>query len=103
MFGMVERFNRRVQREVMGITLYSHQDSETLLYGFNRAYDSRRQRVLKGRSPDPLLRERMKAELELAKPVTKPPDAHALPRALKVVATAKKGSHPDTASVVSSH
>ena len=46
---MVERFNGRVQREVLGITLYSHQDLETLLAGFNVAYNcnSRRQRVLK--------------------------------------------------------
>jgi D-amino-acid dehydrogenase len=32
----------------------------------------------------------------LAKPVTKPPDPDALPKALKVVADAKEVSHPDT-------
>lgn len=47
---------------------------------------ARRQRVLKGRSPDRGLRERLKAKPELAKPVTKPPDPDALPKALKVVA-----------------
>ena len=47
--GMVERFNGRVQREVLGITIYSHRDLETLLKGFNQAYNRRRQRVLKGR------------------------------------------------------
>jgi hypothetical protein len=31
--GMVERFNSRVQREVLGITIYSHQDLEVLLAG----------------------------------------------------------------------
>jgi transposase InsO family protein len=94
--GMVERFNGRVQREVLGITLYSHQDLETVLSGFNRAYNGRRQRVLKGRSPDRVLRERLKAKPELAKPITKPPDPDALPKALKVVAAAKEVSHPDT-------
>ncbi|WP_336492781.1 IS481 family transposase, partial [Methylobacterium nigriterrae] len=69
--GMVERFNGRVQREVLGVTLYSHEDLETLLTGFNVAYNGRRQRVLKGRSPDRVLRERLKANPELAKPVTK--------------------------------
>jgi transposase InsO family protein len=94
--GMVERFNGRVQREVLGITLYSHRDLETVLAGFNAAYNGRRQRVLKGRSPDMALRERLTAKPELAKPVTKPPDPDALPRALKVVADAKEVAHPDT-------
>ncbi|WP_407067310.1 integrase core domain-containing protein [Methylobacterium sp. Leaf111] len=94
--GMVERFNGRVQREVLGITLYSHQDLETVLSGFARAYNGRRQRVLKGRSPDMVLRERLKAKPELAKPVLKPPDPDALTKALKVVAAAKEVSHPDS-------
>src|SRR5215204_882227 len=50
--GMVERFNGRVQREVLGITIHSHHDLEVLLRGFNRAYNARRQRVLGGASPD---------------------------------------------------
>src|SRR3954462_9348953 len=44
--GMVERFNGRIQREVLGITVASHRDLETLLHGFNQAYNARRQRVL---------------------------------------------------------
>ena len=48
--GMVERFNSRVQREVRGITLYSHAALEIVLRSFNAAYNGRRQRVLKGRS-----------------------------------------------------
>ena len=39
--GMVERFNGRVQREVLGITIHSHRDLEILLHG-NRAYNARR-------------------------------------------------------------
>nr|WP_269083050.1 hypothetical protein [Methylobacterium sp. WSM2598] len=43
-----------------------------------------------------VLRERLKAKPELAKPVIKPPDPDALPAALKVVADAKEVSHPDS-------
>ena len=53
---MVERFNGRVQREVLGITVASHRDLESLLAGFNSAYNARRQRVLDGRSPDEVVR-----------------------------------------------
>ena len=49
--GLVERFNGRVPREGLGITIYSHRDLETLLTGFNQADNLRRQRVLKGASP----------------------------------------------------
>src|SRR5215203_5261142 len=63
--------------------------------GMVERFNGRRQRVLKGRSPDMVLRARLKAKPELAKPVTKPPDPDALPKALKVVAAAKEVSHPD--------
>jgi transposase InsO family protein len=43
--GMVERFNGRVQREVLGITVAGHRDLERLLAGFSSAYNARRQRV----------------------------------------------------------
>jgi hypothetical protein len=39
---MVERFNGRVQREVLGITVAGHRDLERLLAGFNAAYNARR-------------------------------------------------------------
>src|SRR5829696_2238696 len=64
--GMVERFNGRVQREVLGITIHSHRDLEILLHGFNRAYKARRQRVLGGLSPDEVVRRRLEAEPRLA-------------------------------------
>lgn len=35
--GLVERFNGRVQCEVLGITIYIDRDLETLLEGFNQA------------------------------------------------------------------
>src|ERR687898_2806716 len=94
--GLVERFNGRVQREVLGITIYSHEDLETLLKGFNQAYNQRRQRVLKGRTPDEVVHSRLAAEPKLANRRYKPPDADALPPALRVVAHAKEVSHPDT-------
>jgi len=97
--GLVERVNGRVQREVLGLTLYSHRDLETVLSGFNLADNGRRQRVLKGRSPDRVLRERLAANPELANKRAKPPDPAALPRALQVVARAKEVSHPDSCVV----
>src|SRR5918993_1229259 len=39
--GMVERFNGRVQREVLGLTVAGHRDLERLLAGFNPAYNPR--------------------------------------------------------------
>ncbi len=94
--GLVERFNGRVQREVLGITIYSHRDLETLLKGFNQAYNRRRQRVLKGASPEQVVQRRLAAEPKLANLRSKPPDPHALPDALHVVAHAKEVSHPDS-------
>jgi transposase InsO family protein len=95
--GMVERFNGRVQREVLGITIYSHTDLETLLKGFNRAYNARRQRVLKGVSPDEAVRQRMKADPKLVNRRSEPPsDPCVLPKALLVIQAAKEVSHPDT-------
>ena len=78
--GMVERFNGRVQREVLGITVASHRDLEPLLAGFNPAYNARRQRVLDGRSPEQVVRERLAAEPKLANRRSKPPDPDALPK-----------------------
>ena len=95
--GMVERFNGRIQREVLGITGASHRDLETLLHGFNQAYNVRRQRVLKGRSPERVVHERLSVAPELVNPRSKPPNASsALPKALRVIARAKDVSHPDS-------
>ncbi len=94
---MAERFNGRVQREVLGITVASHRDLERLLVGFNAAYDARRQRVLGGRSPDEVVRERLARDGSLANPGHHPPpDLCVLPRAMLVVERAKDVSHPDT-------
>src|SRR3954465_2037133 len=94
---MVERFNGRVQREELGITVASHRDLETLLQGFNQAYNARRQRVLKGRSPDRVVRERLSAAPAHANPSHDPPfDPCILPKALQVISRARDVSHPDT-------
>jgi transposase InsO family protein len=63
--GMAERFNGRVEREVLGITIYFHRDLEQLLRGFNAAYNARRQRVLKGRTPNQVVAERLAARRRL--------------------------------------
>ena len=93
---MVERFNGRVEHEVLGITVHSHADLETLLTGFNQAYNKRRQRVLGGASPEQVVQERLTAKPELANPRFQPPDPGALPQALHVIAAATEVSHPDS-------
>src|ERR1700761_408051 len=60
--GMVERFNGRISAEVLAITLYSHDQLEQLLRGFNAAYNARRQRVLDGQTPDQVVAERLTAK-----------------------------------------
>jgi transposase InsO family protein len=95
--GLAERFNGRVQREVLGITIYSHADLEDLLHGFNQAYNARRQRVLKGASPDEIVRQRLKAEPKLARPhAHSPPDPGIRSRAMNVIHAAKDVSQPDS-------
>jgi transposase InsO family protein len=95
--GMVERFNGRVQREVLGITIHSHADLEILLRGFNRAYNARRQRVLSGVSPDEAVRRRMQANPQLASERYEPPsDPCILAKALLIVQSAKEVSRPDS-------
>jgi transposase InsO family protein len=93
--GMVKRFNGRVQREVLGITVHSHADLETLLKGFNQAYNKRRQRVLGGACPEQIVQQRLAARPELANPRFRLPDPDALPQALRVVAAAREVSQPD--------
>jgi transposase InsO family protein len=95
--GMVERFNGRIQREVLGITVASHRDLERLLAGFNAAYNARRQRVLGGRSPEQVVRERLHRKESLANPTYRPPpDPCVVPKAMLVVARAKDVSQPDS-------
>jgi transposase InsO family protein len=95
--GMVERFNGRVQREVLGLTVASHRDLERLLAGFNAAYNARRQRVLGGRSPEEVVRQRLAQDGHLANPgYHPPPDPCVLPKALLVVERAKDVSQPDS-------
>ena len=96
--GMVERFTGRVQREVLGITIHSHRDLETLLHGFNHACNARRQRVLGGVSPDEAVRRRLESNPRLASRRDEPPsDPCVLPKALMIVEAAKDVSHPDSA------
>jgi hypothetical protein len=82
---------------VLGITVASHRDLERLLVGFNAAYNARRQRVLNGRSPEEVVRERLAKDEGLANPAYRPPpDPCVLPKALLVVARAKDVSQPDS-------
>src|SRR4051812_3675470 len=95
--GMVERFNGRVGSEVLGITIYSHQDLEQLLRGFNAAYNDRRQRVLDSKTPNQVVAERLKARRRLARGKPKgragPSD---VAKARPIVEAAKEVSQPDS-------
>ena len=94
--GMVERFDGRVPREVLGITIAGHRDLERLLAGFNRAYNARRQRVLGGRAPDEVVEERLRLDRGLTNAGYHPPcDPCILPKAMLVIERAKDVSHPD--------
>ena len=98
--GMVERFNGRVQREVLGVTVAGHRDLERLLEGFNQAYNTRRQRVLDGRSPEEVVRERLAQDRGLANPGYRPPfDPCALPRAMLVMGRPRGGFQDSLATV----
>src|ERR671913_1752063 len=95
--GMAERFNGRVQREVLGIAVAGHRDLERLLAGFNSAYNARRQRVLGGRSPEQVARERLRRDTSLANPAYPPPaDPCVLPKAMLVIERANEVSQPDS-------
>jgi transposase len=94
--GMVERFNGRIGREVLTITIATHHDLECLLRGYNVAYNARRQRPLGGRSPDEAVRDRLSAKPELANQLYQPStDPCILPKAMAVIESAKDVSRPD--------
>ncbi len=64
--------------------------------GFNAAYNGRRQRVLKGLSPEMVLRQHLEAKATLMKPRYIPPDPTVLVKAMRVAADANEVSRPDT-------
>ena len=102
--GMVERFNGRIVSEVLAITVYSHDQLEQLLRGFNAAYNARRQRVLEGQTPDQVVAERLTAKPALAKAK---PSGRAGPcdiiKARLIAESAKEVSQPDNRRVFGSH
>ena len=92
---MAERFNGRSEREVLTITVGSHRDLERLLKGYNKAYNARPQRVLKGKSPNEVVRSRLPQVPKLDNPRHKPPDPSIMAEAMQAVASAKEVSRPD--------
>ncbi|MFT8246938.1 hypothetical protein [Roseomonas sp. BN140053] len=96
---MVERFNGRVGSEVLGLTIWSHAQLEQLLRGFNAAYNARRQRVLDGKTPDQVVKERLRARRKLARAKSDRSERRAGPddvaRAGIIVEAAKEVSQPD--------
>ena len=95
--GMVERFNGRVASEVLGINVAGHADLDVLLTSFNRAYNWRRQRVLKGSSPIDMVDQRLKLNRRLANPLYKPPadQDFLLAKVDKILLYANEVSQPD--------
>ena len=77
---MVERFNGRIEREVLTITVGSHRDLE---------------RLLKGTSPNEIVQARLAEEPKLANPRHKPPDPGVMAEAMRTVQSAKEVSRPD--------
>jgi transposase InsO family protein len=94
--GMAERFNGRIEREVLTITVGSHRDLERLLKGYNQAYNARPQRVLKGRSPDEVVRSRLVEEPKLSNACYRSPDPNVMAEAMRAIESAKEVSRPDT-------
>src|SRR4051812_34082931 len=98
---MVERFNGRIVSEVLAITVYSHDQLEQLLRGFNAAYNARRQRVLEGQTPDQVVAERLTAKPALAKAK---PSGQSGPgdiiKARLIAESAKEVSQPDSYDLV---
>src|SRR4051812_10135914 len=98
--GMVKRFNGRIGAEVLAITIYSHDQLEQLLRGFNAAYNARRQRVLEAKTPDQVVAERLTAKPALAKDK---PSVRAGPcdiiKARLIAENAKEVSQPDTLGI----
>jgi transposase InsO family protein len=94
--GMVERFNGRVASEVFGINVAGHADLETLLIGFNHAYNRRRQRVLSGWSPIDTVRQRLEYDGRMANPRYKPANSNELlPKVDEILSYANEVSQPD--------
>jgi transposase InsO family protein len=94
--GMVERFNGRVASEVLGINVAGHADLETLLIGFNQAYNRRRQRVLSGLSPFDTANQHLTLNARLANPLYKPANNNDLTAKIDdVLSYANEVSQPD--------
>jgi hypothetical protein len=93
--GRVERFNERIGREMLTITVGGHRDLEHLLRGYDQAYDARRQRVLHGRSPEDVVRRRLRANPDVANPHCQPPHPDVMPNALLAVERATSLPQPD--------
>jgi hypothetical protein len=87
---------RRVAAEVLPINVANHADLETLLLGFNRAYNQRRQRVLGGISPAAKVNERLARKPQLANRRYLPPTHHGIMQAVdNIMSYANDVSQPD--------
>ena len=63
---MAERFNGRIGRDVLIITVGTQRSLVRLLQGSNVAYNARRQRALKGKAPNDIITARLRRKPKLA-------------------------------------
>lgn len=82
---------RRVQRNVLGITLRSYAGLEIVLRGFAAVSNKFRQRELDWFPPEMVLRKRLKADSAAVNPNHRPPNCGVVKRVLRVVADGKGG------------
>ncbi|WP_424140846.1 hypothetical protein [Roseomonas chloroacetimidivorans] len=85
---------------MLNVTIWFHAQLERLLRGFNAAYNARWQRVLDGRTPDQVVRERLKARRKVARPKPAMPEGRAglddIARARLIAERVKDASQPDS-------
>ncbi|MGU3422643.1 hypothetical protein [Methylobacterium sp. D54C] len=86
---MVERFNGRVRREVLGITHYGLAELEIVRRDFDVVDNGGRQRVLDCLSPGMVPRGCLNADPAPTNPTYSPPNPSVMMRALRVVADAE--------------
>jgi len=93
---MVERFNGRIVSEVLDINIYSHRALEQLLRGFNAAYNTRRQRVLDGKTPNQVVTEHLQARPRYANTKATGQAGPAIPPRLASSLKPQRRSHNQT-------
>ena len=95
--GIAERLNGRIASEVLDTNVAEHADLEILLFGFNHAYNGRRQCLLSERLPIDSVRQHLARNSNLASPQYKPIDSkYLLPMVDEILYYTNEVSQPDS-------